>query len=166
MTKYALRYLTGAGHDVTLITSRYRGLPRREVVGGAMVIRIPAIRRYKDFCAQWELVIFGVSALIYALFYTGRHKVDFIQAYFAVPAGWVAWIVNWVYGVPYAVYFGGSDIPGANPSRYKNVYPFLTPLLKAIWRRARFRTGCSAELARLGGQGDPGAEVLVIPNCL
>ncbi len=164
VTKYALRYLTGAGHDVTLITSRYRGLPRREVVEGATVIRIPAIRRYKDFCATWELVIFGVSALIYALFYAGRHKVDFIQAYFAVPAGWVAWIVNMVRGIPYAVYFGGSDIPGANPSRYKNVYPFLTPLLKAIWRRARFRTVCSAELARLGRQVDPGSEFFVIPN--
>lgn len=164
VTKYALRYLTQAGHSVTLITSRYRGLPRREVVDGATVIRIPAVRRYRDFCAQWELVIFGVSALIYTLFYTARHEVDFIQAYFAVPAGWVAWIVNWVYGVPYAVYFGGSDIPGANPSRYKNVYPFLTPQLKAIWRRARFRTVCSAELARLGREADAAADFLVIPN--
>lgn len=164
VTKYALRYLTQAGHNVTLITSRYRGLPRREVVDGATVIRIPAVRRYRDFCAQWELVIFGVSALIYTLFYTGRYKVDFIQAYFAVPAGWVAWIVNLVYGVPYAVYFGGSDIPGANLSRYKNVYPFLTPQLKAIWRRARFRTVCSAELARLGRQVDPTSEFFVIPN--
>ncbi len=164
VTKYALHYLTKSGHKVTLITSRYRGLPRRETVDGARVIRIPAIRRYKDFCSQWELVIFGFSALAYTLGYTFRHKVDFIQAYFAVPAGWVAWVVNLTRRVPYAVYFGGSDIPGANPSRYKNIYPFLTPVLKAVWRRAEFRTVCSSELAQLGHKVDPSSRFIVIPN--
>lgn len=164
MTKYALRYLTWAGHNVMLITSSYKGLPRREIIDGATVIRVPAVRRYKDFCSQWELVIFGISALIYTVGYTLRHRVDFIQAYFAVPAGWVAWIVNILRGIPYGVYFGGSDIPGANPSRYKKVYPFLTPLLKAIWRRAEFRTVCSRELARLGWEVDANQKFLVVPN--
>jgi glycosyltransferase involved in cell wall biosynthesis len=76
----------------------------------------------------------------------------------------VAWIIGGVTGIPYGVYFGGSDIPGANPSRYKRIYPWLKPLLKAIWRGARFRTVCSQELAKLGGRSDPGAEFLVIPN--
>jgi glycosyltransferase involved in cell wall biosynthesis len=164
VTKYAIRYLVKAGHEVTLITSRYRGLPKREVIEGGTVIRIPAIRRYKDFCSQWELVIFGVSALIYTLWFTWRNKIDFIQAYFAVPAGWVAWLMRIFRGIPYAVYFGGSDIPGANPSRYKRVYPLLTPLLKAIWRRAEFRTVCSQELARLGQRVDSEARFIVIPN--
>lgn len=164
VTKYALRYLVKAGHEVTLITSRYRDLPRREIVEGAKVIRIPAIRRYKDFCAQWELIVFGLSALWYCFYYTSRHRVDFVQAYFAVPSGWVAWLLNIGRGIPYAVYFGGSDIPGANPSRYQKVYPWLTPLLKAIWRRARFRTVCSRELARLGQRADPATEFIVIPN--
>lgn len=164
VTKYALRYLVQAGHDVTLITSQFQSLPKREIVEGATVIRIPAIRRYKDFCAAWELVIFGVSALVYTFFYSLRHQIDFIQAYFAVPAGWVAWIVHRVRGIPYAVYFGGSDIPGANPSRYKNVYPFLKPLLKAIWRGAEFRTVCSDELVRLAYEADPASTFLMIPN--
>lgn len=164
VTKYALRYLIRAGHKVTLITSSYKGLPRRETIEGAMVIRIPAVRRYKDFCSQWELVIFGVSALFYTWGYTLRHKVDFIQAYFAVPAGWVAWMINISRGIPYAVYFGGSDIPGANPSRYKKIYPFLTPLLKMIWRRANFLTVCSEDLARLGKEADTSQKFLVVPN--
>lgn len=164
MTKYALRHLTQAGHNVTLITSSYKGLPRREMIDGAEVIRIPAVRRYKDYCAAWELVIFGASALVYTLGYTFRHRVDFVQAYFAVPAGWVAWLVRILRGIPYAVYFGGSDIPGANPSRYKNLYPVLTPLLKAIWRKAKFRSVCSEELARLGNIVDKDSSFLVIPN--
>lgn len=164
VTRYAIKYLSHAGHDVTLVTSYYQGLPRCEIIDGATVIRIPTIRRYRDFCAQWELVIFGFSALYYTFFYTLKNKPDFIQAYFAVPAGWVAWILSYLRGIPYSVYFGGSDIPGANPSRYKNIYPLLTPLLKAIWRRAHFRTVCSEELARLGEKADPGMIFKIIPN--
>jgi glycosyltransferase involved in cell wall biosynthesis len=164
VTKYALRYLVKAGHDVVLITSRYKDLPHREVLDGAQVIRIPAIRRYKDFAASWELVIFGISALFYTLWYISRRRVDFIQAYFAVPAGWVAWVVSYVRHIPYGVYFGGSDIPNSNPSRFKALYPFITPLLKRIWRRAQFRTVCSQELVRLGKASDPTSEFLLIPN--
>lgn len=164
VTKYAIKYLTAAGHKVTLITSRYHDLPHREVIDGAIIIRIPAIRRFKDYCSIWELVIFGISAFLFTLGYTFRHRVDFIQAYFAVPAGWVAWLIKKFRGIPYAVYFGGSDIPGSNPSRYKNIYPLLTPLLKLIWRGAEFRTVCSEELARLGQQADPDSDFIVIPN--
>lgn len=164
VTAYALRHLVKAGHNVTLITSRWGGLPHREQIDGATVIRIPTIRRYKQFCSQWELVVFGLSALVYTFFYTMQHRVDFIQAYFAVPAGWVAWLIKKVRGIPYAVYFGGSDIPGANLSRYKNIYPLLTPLLKKIWRGAAFRTVCSHELRRLGREADPATDFIVIPN--
>lgn len=164
VTAYALRHLAKAGHNVTLVTSRWGGLPHREQIDRATVIRIPTIRRYKQFCSQWELVVFGFSALVYSFFYTLRYEVDFIQAYFAVPAGWVAWLIKKLRGIPYAVYFGGSDIPGANPSRYKNIYPLLTPLLKKIWRNAEFRTVCSHELRRLGKEADPTTDFIVIPN--
>lgn len=164
VTRYAIKHLVEAGHEVTLITSRWKDLPKREVIDGATVIRIPAVRRFKDFAAMWELVTFGVSALVYTLFYVGRHKVDLVQAYFAVPAGWTAWKLSLLTGIPYAVYFGGSDIPGANPSRYKKIYPLITPLLKLIWRRAEFRTVCSEDLARLGQIADPGQDFKVIPN--
>lgn len=171
VTKYALEYLVKAGHEVTLITSRYKDLPHREVQSGATIIRVPAVRRYKDYAATWELVTFGVSALVYTFFYTLRHRVDFIQAYFAVPAGWVAWMLSMVThppfrraSIPYAVYFGGSDIPNANPSRFKNIYPIITPLLRAIWRRAEFRTVCSQDLVRLAKEADATSEFLCIPN--
>jgi glycogen synthase len=164
VTKYALRYLVKAGHEVTLITSAYRDLPRREMIEGATVIRIPALRARKDYSSMGELVIFGISALVYTFGFLLRHKVDFIQAYFAVPAGWVAWVVHWFTGIPYGIYFGGSDVPGSNPSRYKYIYPVITPLLKMIWRRATFRTVCSQELVRLAGIVDPTNTFLCIPN--
>jgi glycosyltransferase involved in cell wall biosynthesis len=164
VTKYAIRYLVKAGHTVTLVTSRYKDLPHREMIDGARVIRIPALRKYKDYSSMFELVTFGISALIYCIFFSFRHRVDFVFAFFAVPAGWVAWILKALRGIPYGVYFGGSDIPGANPSRYSYVYPLLTPLLKAIWRPAVFRSVCSKELKRLGEMVDTVSPFLCIPN--
>lgn len=164
VTKYALRYLVQSGHKVTLITSRFGNLPHREIIDGATVIRIPALRRLKDYSSMFELVVFGISALFYSLYFTTKHKTDFVFAFFAVPAGWVAWILSYVKGIPYGVYFGGSDIPGANPSRFQQVYPIITPLLKMIWRRASFRSVCSKDLQDIAKRLDPSYEFHYIPN--
>ena len=77
VTKYAIRYLVQAGHKVTLITSRYQDLPHEEEMDGARVIRIPAVRRFKDYSAPWELITFGISALVYSLWFTNAANVKF-----------------------------------------------------------------------------------------
>lgn len=164
VTKYAIRYLVQAGHTVTLVTSRYKDLPHKEIIDRATVIRIPAVRKFKDYSSMFELVTFGVSALLFCVGYARKNRIDFTFAFFAVPAGWVAWILRLLYGIPYGVYFGGSDIPNANPSRFKDIYPIITPLLKMIWKRASFRSVCSQELQSLGHKADPTSEFLMIPN--
>ncbi len=164
VTKYAIKHLVADGHTVTLITSRYKDLPHREVIDGATVVRIPALRKYKDYSSMIELVSFGISALVYSLFFTMKYRVDFVFAFFAVPAGWVAWVLSYLRGIPYGVYFGGSDIPNANPSRFTRIYPIITPLLKAIWKKASFRSVCSKDLQVLAKQADAESEFLYIPN--
>lgn len=164
VTTYAAKYLTEWGHDVELVTSSFHGLPRRETVHGATIRRVPAIRRYRDFCSTWELAIFGISALITCLWLVPRTKPDLIVAYFALPAGWVARMLNLLYGTPYIVYFGGSDMPGANPSRYRRVYPFLNALTRWVWRGAKVSTVCSYGLLELGRKLDPGYDFRLIPN--
>jgi len=174
VTKYAVKYFSESGYDVTLITSAFRDLPHKEKKpaqtengtkkGSVTIIRVPAVRRYKDFCAAWELITFGVSALFYCLWYVPRNKPDVIHAYFALPSGWVARIIKLVYGVPYSVYFGGSDMPGSNPSRYKQLYPFITLLTRWIWRGAKVSTVCSRGLLELGRKHDPQYDFRLIPN--
>lgn len=164
VTKYAIRHLVKAGHTVTLITSRYKNLAHREIIDGATVIRIPALRKYKDYSSMLELVSFGVSAFFFCSGYMLRHRVDFIFAFFAVPAGFAAWLLSSIFHVPYGLYFGGSDIPNANPSRFRRIYPLITPLLTTIWKHASFRSVCSHELAALAHKVDSESEFFVIPN--
>lgn len=164
VTAYAIRYLVEWGHEVILITSSYRGLPRREIVHGATVMRVPALRRAKDYCSPLELITFGVSAFFVGLFLVPRYRPDVIQAYFALPAGWVARCLHLFSRVPYIVYFGGSDMPGANPSRYRAVYPYITALTRWIWRGAKVSTVCSEGLYELGKKLDPHYDFRLVPN--
>lgn len=163
--QYAARYLTEEhGHEVTVVTSSYRNLPRHERIGRVRIIRVPAVRRYKDFCATWELVTYGISALVYCLWLVPRVRPDLVHAYFALPGGFVAWVLRALYGTPYVLYFGGSDMPGANPTRYKNVYPFIRGLTRRIWRGARVSTVCSEGLLKLGRSLDPRHDFRLVPN--
>jgi glycosyltransferase involved in cell wall biosynthesis len=164
VVKYAVRYLAEKGHEVKLITSAWRNLPRRERIEGAEIIRVPTVRRYPDFCAAWELVIFGFSALAYTLWLVPRWRPHLVQAYFALPAGWVARLIKIIYGVPYVVYFGGSDMPGSNPTRYRKIYPWISGLIKWIWRGAEVATVSSQGLLELGRRHDPGFDFRLIPN--
>lgn len=163
--QYAARYLTlEHGHEVTVVTSSYAKLPRHEWVGRAHIIRVPAVRRYRDFCAVWELVTFGISALAYCLWFVPRYRPDLIQAYFALPSGFVARILQLVYRVPYVLYFGGSDMPGANPTRYARLYPFIGGLTRWVWRGAHISTVCSEGLLHLGRSLDPTHDFRLVPN--
>lgn len=174
MLQYAVRFLTEEhDHDITVVTSSFRGLPRRSrmevrtVHGTTRIIdihRVPAIRRYKDYCAVWELVTYGVSALIACLWLVPKQKPDVIQAYFALPGGWVARCLKAFYGTPYILYFGGSDMPGANPSRYRHLYPFIRSLTRWVWRGASVSTVCSQGLLTLGRTLDPTHDFRLVPN--
>src|SRR3990167_1943493 len=91
---YTAEYFGLFGHQARLITSRFGSLPHRETVNGLEVIRIPSIRRFNDFSSWWELMIYVFLALWFGWREIRRFKPDVIQAYFAVPAGGVAWFLT------------------------------------------------------------------------
>lgn len=163
--QYAVSYLTAEhGNEVVVVTSSFCGLPRQEWIAGAHIFRVPAVRRYQDFCAVWELVTYGFSALFFCLWFVPRYKPDLVQAYFALPGGFVARILKLVYGTRYVLYFGGSDMPGANPTRYKNLYPFIRGLTRWVWRGAEVSTVCSEGLLKRGRALDPAHDFRLVPN--
>lgn len=158
------RHLAGVGHEVQLITSSYKGLAHRERVGGILVHRVPAFRRHADSSAVWELLSFALSATWFGLRLVPKFRPDLVQAFFGVPSGGVAYVLHRVHGVPYAVYLGGSDVPGANPGRYRRLYPALTPFIRLFWKDASLVTAASRWLIDLGEAAAPEVEIAWIPN--
>ncbi|PIY97311.1 MAG: hypothetical protein COY66_00235 [Candidatus Kerfeldbacteria bacterium CG_4_10_14_0_8_um_filter_42_10] len=165
VNKYTAEYFVRLGHEVHLVTSKYQDLPRETKENGIYIHRIPAVRRYKDFCSWWELATFTVSAIWFSSIFIKKIKPDLIQSYFAVPSGLVAWLVTrFQRGIPYFVYLGGSDVPGANPSRFKYLYPFLKPLIKLIFRQSQAVIACSDRLLALAKMVDHKSNIVLIPN--
>lgn len=164
VTRYAAKELVELGHEVHLITSSYQNLPRYEAKEGYHIHRIPAIRRRPDYCSAWELAIFAISAFFYSLKFVPKFKPDIVQAYFAVPAGGIAYAINKIFKIPYVIFLGGSDVPYANKVRYQFIYPVLSPLIKLFWRNAAAVTACSKGLIADAKAYDPQQEFILIPN--
>lgn len=164
VTRYAAKELIRLNHEVHIVTSSYKDLPRYEIKDGYHIHRVPAIRKRADYCSVWELAIFSLSALIFCLRFVRQFKPAIIQAYFAVPAGGIAYVINKIYKIPYCIFLGGSDVPYANKVRYRLLYPFLSPMIKIFWRNATAVTACSQGLIADAKAYDPQQEFILIPN--
>ena len=164
LTYYLAKNLASLGHKITVLTSTYRNLPKEEMVDGFKIIRVSSLRRKKDFSNYIELSSFALSSCLYSLIFVKSFKPDIIHAFFSVPAGAVAFLINKIYKIPYAVYLGGSDVPGANPIRHKKIYPFVTPIIKTVLKNACFISACSDRLINLLKKTLPEVRVKKIPN--
>lgn len=164
VTYYVGRYLAKAGHEVRLLTSRYGTLPHDETVDGIRVHRLPAIRKHADSSSVGELLTFIATASWFGWKIGRQFRPDFIQAYFGVPAGGVAYLLHRLLGTPYGIYLGGSDVPGANPGRYGGIYPFITPFIRLFWREASLLIAASQQLLSLAHAVEPHLNIQVIPN--
>lgn len=84
-------------------------------------------------------------------------------AYSAVPAGAIGLGLRAQMGLPYLVFLQGPDIPGYE-ARYRNLYPFLKPMLQLIWRRAACVTASSEFHRDLAYKTRSASEIVVVPN--
>src|SRR5205809_7892851 len=70
------RHMAAQGVEVAVLTSHFKGLPRRERKDGYVVYRVPVMRRYLDRCSMPEMGTFVLSAVIPALRLAGSFKPD------------------------------------------------------------------------------------------
>ena len=159
------REMAGLGADVTVLTSRYRGQPRREARDGYNIVRVPVIRRRVDRANPFEMITFMVSAAVALLPLTRRWRPDVSIAFFTIPSGPVAWVLRVLRGVPFIVSLRGGDVPGFEWAPEARGYHRLTaPFLRWIWRRADAVVANSAGLRDLAQRSTPELAIRVIPN--
>lgn len=158
------RELVQQGHQVTILTSRFNTLPHREERFGFDVIRIPTLRRYKEKCSVFEMLIFLISSLINAPRQYRKIKPDFVISFFSIPCGPAAWWLNKRYKVPYAIALRGGDVPGFLPEKLATFHKLSNWLTRLIWKKAKAVTANSAGLADLAMEFYPNKKIEVIPN--
>ncbi|MBP7060734.1 MAG: glycosyltransferase, partial [Candidatus Moranbacteria bacterium] len=88
---------------------------------------------------------------------------DTTLAFFGVPCGFLALLLKWEFGLPYAVSLRGSDVPGYS-RKYEWLYPILSPIIGFIWKRAAAVVPNSVGLETLAKQSVPKQKFTIIEN--
>ena len=162
------KHYVEAGHDVYLITSQFRNLPKEEEVEGIHVQRVPALRSNKDVCGVLEMLSYAISSSWHGLRSIHQLKPDVIQIFSGIPAGGAGYLLKKIRGLPYVVFLSGRDVPSPNPDPpyYRWLYALLNPMIKGIWENAGAVVACSDGLRDLALQTAPDFPFKVIPDGL
>jgi len=127
------------------------------------IYKLPVRRFDIHHASNRELLAYAARALGFAMRRQLASPYDLCMAWSAVPAGGTALALRRLTGLPYLVRVCGPDIPGFE-RRYKALYPFLTPVIKAIWRSAETVVAKCSEEADLIHAVDGRVPITLIPN--
>lgn len=158
------RELVKKDYDVFVLTSLFKNLPKHEVRDGMNIYRVPTLRRFQEKCTVFEMFVFLVLSVFFAVKIYRQTRPQFVLSFFSLPCGPAALVLRWFYNVPYVVSLRGGDVPGFLPEQL-GVYHRLTNwLTRLIWKNAHAVAANSRGLAELAGEFDSQKVIHVIPN--
>ncbi|OGJ19909.1 hypothetical protein A3K73_08125 [Candidatus Pacearchaeota archaeon RBG_13_36_9] len=152
------------GHEVSVITMHYKGLPEYEEKEGISIHRVKCLRTKKELCHPWEQYTYLRSAKKFLKEHLKTNSYDICHCHFIIPTGILALWLKKKYGIPYIITSHGSDVPNYNPDRFKLMHKFTKPTLRKICKNAKAITSPSKYLAELIKKEIGDYNVKVIPN--
>ena len=158
------RNVVRLGHHVDVVTMGYHGVPRRELLDGVHVYRVPSLRSRKEVCHTHEMMTYVASGALQAAWLARRHAYDVCNAHFIFPTGPIAYGVRRVSGLPYILTARGSDVPGHNPNRFRFDHQMLGPVWRGLVRDADAVAAVSEHLKSRIQAHARDVDVEVIPN--
>ena len=154
--------LIDLGHHVTVLTAKYRDLPKVRMEAGVLVRRVRCFRRRADRCSLLEMASFVMSALFSLVFVAAADRPNAGIAFFSIPCGPVALAAKALFGLPYVISLRGGDVPGLTPE-VNRMHSFLRPLRRSVLKHATAIVANADGLRKLAETSDP-FHVSVIPN--
>jgi glycosyltransferase involved in cell wall biosynthesis len=129
--------LVKRGHEITVLTAHFNGLPREENIAGIRVIRLASLRQKPYEASLVAMSAFLLSGFLAALRLANHWKPDLIHVHFAVPAGAIAWGLSRLTATPYILTAHLGDVPGGVPEKTSQWFRWIYPFTPPIWRHAR-----------------------------
>jgi len=158
------RALVRIGFNVTVVTSRFTGLPRKETVDGVDIRRIRALRKNAATSSPLEMLSFVISGFFHLPRLLKEIKPDCCICYFSIPSGILGLFCGCFYGIPYIVSLRGGDVPGFPLGALGIYHKFTIPLTRTIWKNAVTVTTNSQNLKTKALPTMPGLDIPIIPN--
>ena len=155
--------LAARGHQVMVLTSHLKGLPRQENSAGVQVTRVPSLRRKAFVATIYDMAGYVVSAIWNGLRLVPAWKPDVMQVHFAVPTGPAGWVLSRRYHLPYVLTAHLGDVPGGVPEKTKGWFRWVLPFTGPIWKDAAQVVAVSDFTRQLALKQYP-VDIRVIPN--
>ncbi len=157
------RELVRLGHEVDVVTTRFRDQPPQETIGGVNVHRVRCVRLKEHFCTLPEVATYVWAARAGLRALLTRRSYDINHAHFVFPDGLNAHRAKEMYGLPYLLTAHGTDVPGYNPHRVRVLHHLLSPAWRRVARGAAEFVCPSRSLQLLVAQRDPALRTITIP---
>lgn len=154
------------GHQVTVVTMHFKGLPHHEVVDGVHVVRVKCWRSKKHMSHPWEQLSFLMKARSVLKRILQAQKIDVCHTHFLLPTAILSKWIKREYRIPYIVTIHGSDVPGYNPDRFQLLHRITPPLIKSICDHSAKIVSPSNYLAQLleTAYSKMKGQIAIIPN--
>ena len=158
------RLFVAKNHEVSVLTTRFRGLAHQEIRDGIHIHRIPAMRKNFDRSGPLEQVSFIVLGCLSIISFVRTWKPDIVVAFFGIPSGVIAWFAHKLFGLPYVVSLRGGDVPGFRPYDFAIYHRMVAPVLRWVWRKGAAVVANSDGLKTLANGFEKEIPIRVIPN--
>jgi L-malate glycosyltransferase len=155
--------LAAQGHQVMVLTSHLKGLPRQENLAGVQVVRVPSLRRKAFVATIYDMGGYVVSGIWNGLRLVPAWKPEVMQVHFAVPTGPAGWALSHLYHVPYVLTAHLGDVPGGVPEKTRGWFRWVFPFTGPIWKDAAQVVAVSEFTRQLALKYYP-VDIRVIPN--
>lgn len=158
------KQIAGMGHEVVVLTSSFKGLPRHEKRDGYSIYRIPSLRRYMEKCRIFEMTAFMLASMVMGPLFARKWKPDRTIAFFTIPSGPSAWIIKKLFHIPYLVSLRGGDVPGFMHPQLKLFHRLTSRVIRFLWHEAHAVVANSEGLKRLALKTTDTIDIMTIPN--
>lgn len=158
------REMAAMGHDVVVLTSAYRGLPREEDLNGFRIIRIPTLRFRREKCGVIEMAVFMLSSIFFGVRLARKFRPHVSISFFTIPSGPAAWAIKQFCSIPYIVSLRGGDVPGFMPKQLWFYHRVTARLIRFIWKGAHAVVANSEGLKSLALRTARDLAIEMIPN--
>jgi len=130
VTRDILEEIVNHGHQVTVVTSHFNKLAKKEEVNGVEIIRVPVFfRRELEVANMPSMLSYFPSSVIHTLLCTEKRlKYDVINTHFAVPSGPAGHLISKFLNLPNVLSIHGGDI--FDPS--KSLSPHKSPIVSSV----------------------------------
>ncbi|QQR77090.1 MAG: glycosyltransferase family 4 protein [Candidatus Moraniibacteriota bacterium] len=168
-TEYMLREFSAfPDMEIVLVTSSVDDVHRTEYPApNVRIERLPVGKkdgaRDLHFQSKANLLEYSWKSWIFSRKLLKRETFDCMHAFFSVPSGFVMRLLSMEFHIPYIVSLRGSDVPGYS-ERFKNLYLFLRPVTRFIWRNAAQVIANSEGLRTLALLTESSRDILVVRN--